>query len=399
MRGSGAGGGVAAAAMPLILEQLTALQQQQIHELQLIKQIRSQVALMQRPPPRPSLSPTAAPSALGPAPTQLPGPAVLPFSAGAPAANPAGSGPVAPAAFEGAHPLSWPASSASTPGGPTKPSAPVAPSTATAASTPGPQSSASFSQPQSASTPPALGPGSLLGTEPGLPSPLLPHTSTSRVIFPNPPVGIAATANALDPLSTLMKHCKGKPAKVSVFEPKARAEDRFFKHKCRLCAKIFGSDSALQIRLRSHTGNANIFGNRFSTKGNLKVHFQRHKEKYPHIQMNPYLVPEYLDNVPTCSAIPYGMSLSPEKPVTTWLDSKPVLPTMPTSMGLQLPPTVPGMHGYDDSPSATPTSRSPWRPLPASSECTSFSPGLNNPESGGSHRQVPTTAPGRASPD
>uniref|UniRef100_A0A8C5VKG9 Sal-like protein 3 n=1 Tax=Microcebus murinus TaxID=30608 RepID=A0A8C5VKG9_MICMU len=216
--------------------------------------------------------------------------------------------------------------------------------------------------------------------------PLLPHTSSSGVIFPNPLVSIAATANALDPLSALMKHRKGKPPNVSVFEPKASAEDPFFKHKCRFCAKVFGSDSALQIHLRSHTGErpfkCNICGNRFSTKGNLKVHFQRHKEKYPHIQMNPYPVPEYLDNVPTCSGIPYGMSLPPEKPVTTWLDSKPVLPTVPTSVGLQLPPTVPGAHGYADSPSVTPASRSPQRPSPASSECTSLSPGLNNPESG-----------------
>uniref|UniRef100_A0A2K6T0S7 Spalt like transcription factor 3 n=2 Tax=Saimiri boliviensis boliviensis TaxID=39432 RepID=A0A2K6T0S7_SAIBB len=221
---------------------------------------------------------------------------------------------------------------------------------------------------------------------PGLPSPLLPQTSTSGVIFPNPLVSIAATANALDPLSALMKHRKGKPPNVSVFEPKASAEDPFFKHKCRFCAKVFGSDSALQIHLRSHTGErpfkCNICGNRFSTKGNLKVHFQRHKEKYPHIQMNPYPVPEYLDNVPTCSGIPYGMSLPPEKPVTTWLDSKPVLPTVPTSVGLQLPPTVPGTLGYTDSPSATPASRSPQRPSPASSECASLSPGLNNPESG-----------------
>ncbi|XP_045383650.1 sal-like protein 3 isoform X2 [Lemur catta] len=222
--------------------------------------------------------------------------------------------------------------------------------------------------------------------EPALPTPLLPHTSSSSVIFPNPLVSIAATANALDPLSALMKHRKGKPPNVSVFEPKASAEDPFFKHKCRFCAKVFGSDSALQIHLRSHTGErpfkCNICGNRFSTKGNLKVHFQRHKEKYPHIQMNPYPVPEYLDNVPTCSGIPYGMSLPPEKPVTTWLDSKPVLPTVPTSVGLQLPPTVPGTHGYADSPSVTPASRSPQRPSPASSECTSLSPGLNNPESG-----------------
>uniref|UniRef100_A0A2K6ERD3 Sal-like protein 3 n=1 Tax=Propithecus coquereli TaxID=379532 RepID=A0A2K6ERD3_PROCO len=231
---------------------------------------------------------------------------------------------------------------------------------------------------------PASSPSDLPG--PGLPGALLPHTSASSVIFPNPLVSIAATANALDPLSALMKHRKGKPPNVSVFEPKASAEDPFFKHKCRFCAKVFGSDSALQIHLRSHTGErpfkCNICGNRFSTKGNLKVHFQRHKEKYPHIQMNPYPVPEYLDNVPTCSGIPYGMSLPPEKPVTTWLDSKPVLPTVPTSVGLQLPPTVPGAHGYADSPSVTPASRSPQRPSPASSECTSLSPGLNNPESG-----------------
>uniref|UniRef100_A0A4X2LXP6 Sal-like protein 3 n=1 Tax=Vombatus ursinus TaxID=29139 RepID=A0A4X2LXP6_VOMUR len=219
-----------------------------------------------------------------------------------------------------------------------------------------------------------------------LPNPLLPQTSSNSVIFPNPLVSIAATANALDPLSALMKHRKGKPPNVSVFEPKSSSEDPFFKHKCRFCAKVFGSDSALQIHLRSHTGErpfkCNICGNRFSTKGNLKVHFQRHKEKYPHIQMNPYPVPEYLDNVPTCSGIPYGMSLPPEKPVTTWLDSKPVLPTVPTSIGLQLPPTIPGVNSYSDSPSITPISRSPQRPSPASSECTSLSPGLNNSESG-----------------
>nr|KAF6472400.1 spalt like transcription factor 3 [Molossus molossus] len=221
---------------------------------------------------------------------------------------------------------------------------------------------------------------------PSLPNPLLPQTSASSVIFPNPLASIAATANALDPLSALMKHRKGKPPNVSAFEPKAGAEDPFFKHKCRFCAKVFGSDSALQIHLRSHTGErpfkCNICGNRFSTKGNLKVHFQRHKEKYPHIQMNPYPVPEYLDNVPTCSGIPYGMSLPPEKPVTTWLDSKPVLPTVPTSVGLQLPPTLPGVGGYADSPSLTPASRSPQRPSPASSECPSLSPGLNSSESG-----------------
>ena len=32
------------------------------------------------------------------------------------------------------------------------------------------------------------------------------------------------------------------------------AEDPLFRHKCRFCYKVFGSDSALQIHVRSHTG-------------------------------------------------------------------------------------------------------------------------------------------------
>ncbi|KAM8782880.1 sal-like protein 3 isoform 2-T2 [Rhynchonycteris naso] len=397
---AGSGGSVAAVAIPMILEQLMALQQQQIHQLQLIEQIRSQVALMSRQPLRPPLNPGAAAGAQSapvPISSQLPGLAVhsaLQLPSGA-ATVPTATGPASqPMAYEGTQTLSQPASGASTPhvpsGGPSAPE-PGGPASTVAptCAAPGSASSASSSasQPQKAPTPPALGPGPLLSSASGLPNPLLPQTSTSSVIFPNPLVSIAATANALDPLSALMKHRKGKPPNVSVFEPKASAEDPFFKHKCRFCAKVFGSDSALQIHLRSHTGErpfkCNICGNRFSTKGNLKVHFQRHKEKYPHIQMNPYPVPEYLDNVPTCSGIPYGMSLPPEKPVTTWLDSKPVLPTVPTSVGLQLPPTIPGGGGsYADSPSLTPASRSPQRPSPASSECPSLSPGLNSSESG-----------------
>ncbi|XP_049554533.1 sal-like protein 3 isoform X2 [Orcinus orca] len=396
----GSSGGVAAVAIPVILEQLMALQQQQIHQLQLIEQIRSQVAMMNHQSLRPPLNPRAATGAQSaPLPTsgQLPGLAAhsaLQLSAGA-APIPTAPGPATqPATYEGPQHLAQPASGASTPhvpgGGPSgpEPGAPASSGAAPASTAPAPAVSASGApcRPQNASTPPALGPGPLLSSAPSLPSPLLPQTSAGSVIFPNPLVSIAATASALDPLSALMKHRKGKPPNVSVFEPKANAEDPFFKHKCRFCAKVFGSDSALQIHLRSHTGErpfkCNICGNRFSTKGNLKVHFQRHKEKYPHIQMNPYPVPEYLDSVPTCSGIPYGMSLPPEKPATTWLDSKPVLPTVPTSVGMQLPPTLPGVSlgSYADSPSLTPASRSPQRPSPASSECPSLSPGLTSSE-------------------
>ncbi|KAM7174319.1 sal-like protein 3 isoform 1-T1 [Macrochelys suwanniensis] len=387
--------GVTAMAIPMILEQLMALQQQQIHQLQLIEQIRSQVAMMNRQPLRPSLNPIV-PSQNTPvqASNQLQGFAansalqltiVPPTIVGQATSNQS-------SAFEGSQHISRPTSGASTPNiasnGSSAPAESSAPSSSNAITSVTPASASntnSSSQPPNASTPPSVGHGSLTSAS-SLPNPLLPQTSSNSVIFPNPLVSIAATANALDPLSALMKHRKGKPPNVSVFEPKSSSEDPFFKHKCRFCAKVFGSDSALQIHLRSHTGErpfkCNICGNRFSTKGNLKVHFQRHKEKYPHIQMNPYPVPEYLDNVPTCSGIPYGMSLPPEKPVTTWLDSKPVLPTVPTSIGLQLPPTIPGVNSYGDSPSITPMSRSPQRPSPASSECTSLSPSLNNSESG-----------------
>lgn len=173
-----------------------------------------------------------------------------------------------------------------------------------------------------------------------------------------------------------MKHRKGKLPNVPLFETKPSPEEPFFKHKCRFCAKVFGSDSALQIHLRSHTGErpfkCNICGNRFSTKGNLKVHFQRHKEKYPHIQMNPFPVPEYLDNVPTSSGIPYGMSVPPEKPVSSWLDSKPVVATLPATLGLPLSSTITSIGGSNDPVSVTPSVKSSYQSAPG--ECVSVSP-------------------------
>ncbi|KAM4632685.1 sal-like protein 3 [Polymixia lowei] len=415
-----AGSGVSTMAIPMILDQLMALQQQQIHQLQLIEQIRSQVALMNRQSAsQPVLnhhthhstaagSQGAASSCVPPVPNQLQlhnfiTPPVHQLPIRLPATL-SGQGPSPlTSAIDG--PLSHTTQSGSQQSNSSIPSTsstnsvfpppsgnglstllPLCSSSVTNNNNSSSSSitgsggiSSSSALSRNSTTPPSLSHSSLLSSASSLP--LIPHSSSSSVIFPNPLASIAATANALDPLSALMKHRKGKPPNVSVFDTKPSSEDPFFKHKCRFCAKVFGSDSALQIHLRSHTGErpfkCNICGNRFSTKGNLKVHFQRHKEKYPHIQMNPYPVPEYLDNVPTSSGIPYGMSLPPEKPVTTWLDSKPVLPTIPTSVGLQLPPTLPSMMGgFGESPSLTPLSRSPQRPSPPSSECASLSPNI-----------------------
>ncbi|XP_023033919.2 homeotic protein spalt-major [Drosophila willistoni] len=104
----------------------------------------------------------------------------------------------------------------------------------------------------------------------------------------------------------------------------------FFKHRCRYCGKVFGSDSALQIHIRSHTGErpfkCNVCGSRFTTKGNLKVHFQRHAQKFPHVPMNATPIPEHMDKFhpplldqmspdssPTQSPAPSSASTAPQQ--------------------------------------------------------------------------------------
>lgn len=126
----------------------------------------------------------------------------------------------------------------------------------------------------------------------------------------------------------------------------------FFKHRCRFCGKVFGSDSALQIHIRSHTGErpfkCNVCGSRFTTKGNLKVHFQRHTQKFPHINMNPHPIPEHLDKFypPLLPPLPPGQQppISPPPPQS----SRP-----PAPMNLPFPPIPglpPGLQGFQGIP-------------------------------------------------
>ncbi|KOC64536.1 Homeotic protein spalt-major [Habropoda laboriosa] len=114
----------------------------------------------------------------------------------------------------------------------------------------------------------------------------------------------------------------GKGSRLSPYDSKSGSGrgEPFFKHRCRYCGKVFGSDSALQIHIRSHTGErpfkCNVCGSRFTTKGNLKVHFQRHTAKFPHVKMNPNPVPEHLDKYhpPLLQQIASGQRPMPSPP-------------------------------------------------------------------------------------
>ncbi|XP_034559950.1 sal-like protein 3b [Notolabrus celidotus] len=390
----GTGGKAASAAIPVILEHLLALQQQQVHQLQLIEQICSQVAVMNRQPTQAALNPASRSLSLAPNPFPSQGivpPPILPLSGTMPssingqAAVSMSSGfdkspSLQPQTVSGQSSFRDVTCTSASSENSTPPRSSSSISALLPQYTGSHTSSISSTQTLSSSSPLPLGQSSLLSSSSSLP--FLPQSPPSSVIFPNPLASIAATANALDPLAALMKHRKGKMPNVSLFETKPSPEEPFFKHKCRFCAKVFGSDSALQIHLRSHTGErpfkCNICGNRFSTKGNLKVHFQRHKDKYPHVQMNPYPVPEYLDNVPTSSGIPYGMSIPPEKPGSSWLDSKPVVATLSASIGLPLSSTITSIGGSNDPVSVTPSIKSPFQPAPF--ECVSLSPNRRGSE-------------------
>ncbi|XP_071612989.1 sal-like protein 1 isoform X2 [Heliangelus exortis] len=342
-------------AVPALMEQLLALQQQQIHQLQLIEQIRHQILLLASQntdmPTSSSPSQGTLRTSANPLSTlsshlsqQLAAAAGLAQSLASQSASISGVKQLPPIQLPQSNPGNTliPSSSGSSPNINILAAAVTTPSSEKVASSIG--GSQLGNPPVSASSSPAFAISSLLSPAS---NPLLPQPAPSNSVFSSPLSNIGTPAEDLNSLTALAQQRKSKPPNVAAFEAKSNSDEAFFKHKCRFCAKVFGSDSALQIHLRSHTGErpfkCNICGNRFSTKGNLKVHFQRHKEKYPHIQMNPYPVPEHLDNIPTSTGIPYGMSIPPEKPVTSWLDSKPVLSTLTTSVGLPLPPTIPSL--------------------------------------------------------
>ncbi|XP_061449817.1 sal-like protein 1 isoform X2 [Rhineura floridana] len=380
-------------AVPALMEQLLALQQQQIHQLQLIEQIRHQILLLASQnvdlPTSPSPSQSTLRTSANPLSTlsshlsqQLAAAAGLAQSLASQSASISGVKQPPPVQLPQSNPGNpmIPSSSCSSPNMNLSAAAIATPSSdKVATNAGGPQLG---NPPVTMSSSPAFAISSLLSP---VSNPLLPQPTPSNSVFPGPLSSLGTTAEDLNSLAALAQQRKSKPPNLATFEAKSTSDEAFFKHKCRFCAKVFGSDSALQIHLRSHTGErpfkCNICGNRFSTKGNLKVHFQRHKEKYPHIQMNPYPVPEHLDNIPTSTGIPYGMSIPPEKPVTSWLDSKPVLSTLTTSVGLPLPPTIPSLTPFikTEEPQPIPITRpSSSPPCSVKSDSGSIDPAGKN---------------------
>ncbi|CAF90441.1 unnamed protein product, partial [Tetraodon nigroviridis] len=366
------GGKAAPAAIPVILEHLLALQQQQVHQLRLIEQICNQVTFMKKHSPQAGLhAGSSSLSITNPFPSKgVIIPSIFPISGTmSSTASEQAAVSLSSVLEKSQSPPVQLISEKHTFRDATSTSLsseniafPLAGSSSSSSNTDS-QTNRGCTQTLSKSNQGCMEQSCLLSSSSSLP--FTPQSPPSNIPFPNPLASIAATANTLHPLTALIKR-RRKKLPNTLFKGKLSPEEQFFRHKCRFCAKVFGSDSALQIHLRSHTGErpfkCNICGNRFSTKGNLKVHFQRHKDKYPHVQMNPYPVPEYLDNVPTSYGIPYGMSVPSEKNVFSWLDNKPLVATLPATMDLPLSTTFTSFVGLNDSVRVTSPIKSPYQP-------------------------------------
>uniref|UniRef100_A0A3Q2QU05 Si:ch211-212k18.5 n=1 Tax=Fundulus heteroclitus TaxID=8078 RepID=A0A3Q2QU05_FUNHE len=97
---------------------------------------------------------------------------------------------------------------------------------------------------------------------------------SSAISFQTPPLSTTSHSQDLQSSSSLSSaSSSGRP-----------------QHVCRFCGKVLSSDSSLQIHLRSHTGErpyqCPVCLSRFTTRGNLKAHFLRHREQNPELSLS-----------------------------------------------------------------------------------------------------------------
>lgn len=110
-----------------------------------------------------------------------------------------------------------------------------------------------------------------------------PNTSISHgngMNFPTPPLPTVSLSQDQLSLNSTVSMSNGSSSSSSVRQ----------QHMCRFCGKVLSSDSSLQIHLRSHTGErpyqCPVCLSRFTTRGNLKAHFLRHREQNPELSLS-----------------------------------------------------------------------------------------------------------------